>query len=77
MFFIVLLKLLLGSIAAVMFFAVLWATLRVFDLLLGVSFKEGIAKVKEDSVAMSIYYSTRFLGSCIALGLIICIAFIM
>ena len=71
------LKLGMGLVAFVVFLLCQFILLRVFDRLLEVTFKEAFNLIESDPKAMSHYYGLRFLGSCIALGLIVCVAFIV
>ena len=71
------LKLGMGLVAFVVFLLCQFILLRVFDRLLEVNFKEAFNLIETDPKAMSHYYGLRFLGSCIALGLIVCVAFIV
>ena len=71
------LKLGMGLVAFVVFLLCQFILLRVFDRLLAVDFKEAFNLIENSPKAMSHYYGLRFLGSCIALGLIVCVAFIV
>lgn len=54
-----------------------YVILRVFDKLLGIDFKEAFNKIEECPRAMAHYYAMRNLGSTIAIGLIICVCFVL
>lgn len=71
------LKLGMGLVAFVMFLLCQHFLLRFFDKLLDVDFKEAFNKIEQCPKAMSHYYGLRFLGTSIALGLIVCVAFIV
>lgn len=77
MFTLFMLKLGMGLVAFVVFLLCQFILLRVFDKLLDVNFKKAFDRIEQDPKAMSHYYGLRFLGSCIALGLIVCVAFIV
>lgn len=71
------LKLGMGLVAFCLFLLCQFVLLRFFDKLLGVNFKKAFDRIEQDPKAMSHYYGLRFLGTCIALGLIVCVAFIV
>lgn len=71
------LKLGMGVVAFIFLLLCQFILLRFFDHLLGVDFKEVFNKMEQDSKAMSHYYGLRFLGVSIALGLVVCVAFIV
>lgn len=71
------LKLGMGLVAFCLFLLCQFILLRFFDKLLGVNFKKAFDLIETDPKAMSHYYGLRFLGTCIALGLIVCVAFIV
>ncbi len=70
-------KLGMGLIAFVLFMLCQFILLRFFDKLLDVDFKKAFDKIEQCPKAMSHYYGLRFLGTSIAIGLIICVAFIV
>lgn len=51
--------------------------LRVFDKALGINFKEAFNKIETEPRAMAHYFAMRNLGSTIAIGLIICVCFVL
>lgn len=71
------LKLGMGLVAFIVFLLYQFILLRFFDKLLNVDFKAAFDLIETDPKAMSHYYGLRFLGTCIALGLIVCVAFIV
>lgn len=71
------LKLGMGLVAFIVFLLCQFLMLRFFDKLLKVDFVKAFDKIEECPKAMSHYYGLRFLGTSIALGLIICVAFIV
>lgn len=71
------LKLGMGLVAFIVFLLYQFLLLRFFDKLLNVDFKAAFDLIETDPKAMSHYYGLRFLGTCIALGLIVCVAFIV
>ena len=77
MFTLIMLKLALAAVGFFIFLQCQFLLLRVFDKLLGVDFKEAFNLIEKDPKAMSHYYGLRYLGSSIALGLIVCVAFIV
>ena len=77
MFTLFMLKLGMGLVAFCLFLLCQFILLRVFDRLLAVDFKEAFDRIESDPKAMSHYYGLRFLGTSIALGLIVCVAFIV
>ena len=70
-------KLGMGLTAFVLFLLTQYTLLKFFDKLLGIDFKKAFDKIEQDPKAMSHYYGLRFLGTSIAMGLIICVAFIV
>ena len=70
-------KLGMGLVAFCLFLLCQFLLLRVFDKLLDVDFKKAFDKIEQCPKAMSHYYGLRFLGTSIALGLIVCVAFIV
>ena len=77
MFTLFMLKLGMGLVAFCLFLLCQFILLRVFDRLLAVNFKEAFNLIESNPKAMSHYYGLRFLGTSIALGLIVCVAFIV
>lgn len=71
------LKLGMGLVAFIVFLLYQFLLLRFFDKLLNVDFKAAFDLIETDPKAMSHYYGLRFLGTSIALGLIVCVAFIV
>lgn len=71
------LKLGMGLVAFVLFLLCQFVLLRFFDKLLDIDFKKAFDKIEQDPKAMSHYYGLRFLGTSIAIGLIVCVAFIV
>lgn len=71
------LKLGMGLVAFIVFLLCQFILLRFFDKLLDVDFKRAFDKIEECPKAMSHYYGLRFLGTSIAIGLIVCVAFIV
>lgn len=74
---IVITKLLLAVVSFVLLFLSLFSILRVFDMLLGVDFKESFSRISQCPRSMAHYYGLRWLGTSIALGVVVCIAFIL
>lgn len=70
-------KLGMGLVAFVLFMLCQYLVLRFFDKLLDINFKQAFDKIEQCPKAMSHYYGLRFLGTSIAIGLIICVAFIV
>ena len=70
-------KLGMGLTAFVLFLLTQYTLLKFFDKLLGIDFKKAFDRIEECPKAMSHYYGLRFLGTSIAIGLIICVAFIV
>lgn len=70
-------KLGMGLVAFCLFLLCQFLLLRVFDKLLDVDFKKAFDRIEECPKAMSHYYGLRFLGTSIAIGLIVCVAFIV
>lgn len=70
-------KLGMGLVAFVLFMLCQYLVLRFFDKLLDINFKQAFDKIEQCPKAMSHYYGLRFLGTSIAMGLIICVAFII
>jgi len=70
-------KLGMGLTAFVLFLLTQYTLLKFFDKLLGIDFKKAFDRIEECPKAMSHYYGLRFLGTSIAMGLIICVAFIV
>lgn len=77
MFTLFMLKLGMGAVAFVLFLLCQFVLLRFFDRLLDIDFKKAFDKIEQDPKAMSHYYGLRYLGTSIAIGLIICVAFIV
>lgn len=77
MFTLFMLKLGMGLVAFCLFLLCQFVLLRFFDKLLEVDFKEAFNLIEKDPKAMSHYYGLRFLGTSIAIGLIVCVAFIV
>ena len=77
MFTLFMVKLGMGLVAFCLFLLCQFILLRVFDRLLAVDFKKAFDRIEQDPKAMSHYYGLRFLGTSIALGLIVCVAFIV
>jgi len=77
MFTLFMLKLGMGLVAFILFLLTQYVLLKFFDKLLGIDFKKAFDRIEECPKAMSHYYGLRFLGSSIALGLIVCVAFIV
>lgn len=77
MFTLFMLKLGMGAVAFVLFLLFQFVLLRFFDKLLDIDFKKAFDKIEQDPIAMSHYYGLRYLGTSIAIGLIICVAFIV
>ena len=77
MFTLFMLKLGMGAVAFALFFLFQFLLLRFFDKLLDIDFKKAFDRIEECPKAMSHYYGLRFLGTSIAMGLIICVAFIV
>jgi len=77
MFTLFMLKLGMGAVAFVLFMLCQFVLLRFFDKLLDIDFKKAFDKIEECPKAMSHYYGLRFLGTSIAIGLIVCVAFIV
>ena len=74
---ILLFKLFIGLVAFFIFFLCQFVLLRVLDKVLGVDFKQAFRTIQKCPKSMSHYYGLRFLGTAIALGLIVCIAFVV
>lgn len=70
-------KLGMGLTAFILFLLTQYTLLKFFDKLLGIDFKKAFDRIEECPKAMSHYYGLRFLGTSIAMGLIICVAFIV
>lgn len=70
-------KLGMGLVAFVLFMLCQYLVLRFFDKLLDINFKQAFDKIEQCPKAMSHYYGLRFLGTSIAIGLIVCVAFIV
>lgn len=70
-------KILMALVAIAVLSLGQYVILRVFDKLLGIDFKEAFNKIEECPRAMSHYYAMRNLGSTIAIGLIICVCFVL
>lgn len=77
MFTLFMLKLGMGAVAFALFFLFQFVLLRFFDKLLDINFKKAFDKIEQCPKAMSHYYGLRFLGTSIAIGLIVCVAFIV
>lgn len=77
MFTLFMLKLGMSLVAFCLFLLCQFILLRVFDRLLDVNFKKAFDRIEQNPKAMSHYYGLRFLGTSIALGLIVCVAFIV
>lgn len=77
MFTLFMLKLGMGAVAFVLFMLCQFVLLRFFDKLLDIDFKKAFDRIEECPKAMSHYYGLRFLGTSIAIGLIVCVAFIV
>lgn len=72
-----LVKIAMAFTAICVLFIGMFFLLRLFDVLLGVNFKEAFNKIEEDGKALALYYGLRNLGASIAIGLVVCIALIM
>lgn len=70
-------KLFIGLVAFFIFFLCQFALLRVLDKVLGVDFKQAFQTIQKCPKSMSHYYGLRYLGTSLALGLIVCVAFIV
>lgn len=77
MFTLFMVKLAMGAVAFVLFLLCQFVLLRFFDRLLDIDFKKAFDRIEQCPKAMSHYYGLRFLGTSIAIGLIICVAFIV
>ena len=77
MFTLFMLKLGMGLVAFCLFLLCQFVLLRFFDKLLNVDFKAAFNRIEQNPKAMSHYYGLRFLGTSIAIGLIVCVAFIV
>lgn len=77
MFTLFMLKLGMGAVAFALFLLFQFVLLRFFDKLLGIDFKKAFDRIEQCPKAMSHYYGLRFLGTSIAIGLIVCVAFIV
>lgn len=77
MFTLFMLKLGMGLVAFAVFLICQFILLRFFDRLLDVNFKDAFDKIEQDPKAMSHYFGLRYLGTSIAIGLIVCVAFIV
>ena len=74
MFTLFMLKLGMGAVAFVLFLLCQFVLLRFFDRLLDIDFKKAFDRIEQCPKAMSHYYGLRYLGTSIAIGLIICAA---
>lgn len=77
MFTLFLTKIAIGAIGLFILFTAMFLMLRVFDLIGGVKFKQVLDTLHTDSKALAIYFGLRWLGCSIAVGLVVCIAFIL
>lgn len=67
----------MGLVAFAIFLICQFLLLRFFDSLLKINFKDAFDKIEQDPKAMSHYFGLRYLGTSIAIGLIVCVAFIV
>lgn len=77
MFTLFMLKIVMAFVAICLLSLGQFIILRVFDKALGINFREAFNKIEECPRAMSHYFAMRNLGSTIAIGLIICVCFIL
>lgn len=72
-----LIRLLLAIIALTVLGVAQFIYLRFFDKVLGIRFREAFDKIEEHPVAMSHYFGLRNLGASLAVGLVLCAAFLL
>lgn len=77
MFTLFMLKIVMAFVAIVLLSIGMFCVLRVFDRLLGIDFKQAFNKIEECPKAMAHYYGLRNLGTTLAIGLIVCVCFIL
>jgi len=70
-------KLLLAFIAIIVLLVGMFCVLRVFDKLLGIDFTEAFNKIEQDAKALAVYFGFRFLSVTLAIGFVVCVAFLL
>lgn len=70
-------KIIIGIVAFILFLSAQFIILRFFDKCLDINFKNAFNTIEQDAGAMATYYGMRYIGSSIALGIIVCVAFIV
>ncbi|MDO6466790.1 hypothetical protein Q4498_01590 [Neptunomonas phycophila] len=56
---------------AFMALMLVWGSLRLFDSLGGIQFKEMMGSMKNDANSMAVYFGLRFIGACLLFGFVI------
>lgn len=69
-------KVLLALSSFLIFFVAMFIVLRLFDWLLGVSFKSSFSLMNKCPTSLAIYFGLRWLGTSISMGVIVCLAYI-
>ena len=72
-----LLRLLMAGIGITFLFIGNFLLLRLADKAAGIKFRKSFDKVEESALALSIYYGLRWLGICIATGMVVCAAIVL
>lgn len=70
-------KMSIALITLLVFFLAMFIILRCFDWLLGVNFKEAFNKIEQCPKSMALYYGLRWLGTALAMGVLVCVAFVL
>lgn len=77
MLFIFITKIVLALVALLVLALGMFGVLRLFDWILGTSFKQSMQVITTSPIALSIYYGLRMLGFCIAVGVLICFCLVL
>lgn len=77
MVFLFITKIFLALLALLVLGIGMFGILRLFDWILGTSFKQSMEVMQSHPIALAIYYGLRMFGFCIAVGVLVCFCLIL